>query len=271
MTTQQALRRANSRYQRRRSHAIAHGTWRPFVDAQPVRKHVEAIRATGMSVADLAAASGVNRGALAHLLYGTGAIPPARKLRPETAQALLNYWPVLDDYSDSARINSTGTLRRVRALASVGWTWTAMANHIDGWCRSTFERLSHDKPVTAALARAIRDMYDQVAAFPAEEFGVARPAAQRARTCARRASWPDPLWWEDWGGIDDPMAPESEPAASRNSQAEARYRAAEIRHLAAGGVRHEEIAARLSTPAQTITTEKVREVLRGRRQQQGAA
>ena len=192
--------------------ALSTGTWRPFVDAQPAREHVQAIRDSGMSVLDIARLTGVNRGSIDHLLWGSPPVPPATKIRPETAEALLNFWPTLDDYNDRALIDPTGTLRRVRALATVGWTWTGMAQYVEGWCRSTFERLDQKERVTASLARAVRDMYDEVSGHPAERYGITPWIAERARTRARRAGWPDPTFWEDYGGIDDPNAPETEPA-----------------------------------------------------------
>jgi len=37
-------------------------------------------------------------------------------VRRELAEALLTYWPVLDDFPDSARIEGCGTRRRLQAL-----------------------------------------------------------------------------------------------------------------------------------------------------------
>lgn len=205
MTTNPAVREATARQARRRRRLIAYGQWQPFVDAQPVRDHVEAIRRTGMSLAGIVKHTGVNSGSIDHLLYGKAPYPPAAKIRTENAQAILAYWPTLDDYEDGAIIDGTGTRRRVQALAAIGWPSVAVHQHVGHITSKAVERLRTNERVTARTARAIRDFYAKVSERPAEDHGVVPWVAARTRTYAAKFAYVPPVAWDD-DLIDDPSA-----------------------------------------------------------------
>lgn len=206
MTTDQAVREANARRTRMRRRLISYGQWEPFVAAEPVRQHVLNIRhQAGMSFRNLSAATGVNIGTLEHLIYGVTGYPPARQIRSESAAALLSYWPTLDDYTDLAVIDATGTRRRMQALATLGWCAPAVHQHINFVTVRAIANLKGREQVTARLARAVRDFYRQVCGNPAEKHGVPTTAAKRARTGAKRNRWAGPSTWDD-DTIDDPNA-----------------------------------------------------------------
>lgn len=205
MTTDQAIRDAKNRWARRRRRAIAYGQWEPFTDAEPARRHVLAIQATGMGLARIAAHTGVNRGSLDHLLYGSTPHPPAVHIRAENAEALLAFWPSLDDYEDHNVIDATGTRRRSQALAAAGWNAKAMYSRMGVASPRTIERLRNRDKVTARLARAIRDFYSEVSAKTAEDYGVEPWIADRTRAYAIKRRWADAAGWDD-DTIDDPNA-----------------------------------------------------------------
>ncbi|MFJ8923912.1 hypothetical protein ACIREK_31095 [Streptomyces sp. NPDC102415] len=206
MSTDQALRDATRRWARRRNRLIAYGQWQPFVDAEPARQHVLAIRTnTGMSLANLAAATNVGIGTLEHLIYGCSGYPPAAQIRPESASALLAYWPALDDYIDGAVIDATGTRRRMQALSAIGWAAPAVHQRINFVNVRTVANLKGRELVTARVARAVRDFYQAVSGSPAETHGVAAVTAKQARSLARRNQWAAPSAWDD-DTIDDPQA-----------------------------------------------------------------
>ncbi|WP_329217427.1 hypothetical protein [Streptomyces microflavus] len=206
MTTDQALREATCRWARRRNRLIAYGQWQPFVDAEPARQHVLTIRAnTGMSLANLAAVTGVGIGTLQHLIYGCTGYPPARQIRPESSTALLGYWPTLDDYINGAVVDATGTRRRMQALATMGWVSAAVQKRIDFISVRAVSNLKGRDLVTARVARAVRDFYQTVCGSPAEAHGVAPAVAKQARSHARKNQWAGPSTWDD-DTIDDPQA-----------------------------------------------------------------
>jgi transcriptional regulator with XRE-family HTH domain len=205
MTTRQAIREAEARRARLRRRLQAYGRWQPFADATPVRTHVNAIRSTGMGVANLSEKTGVSIATIDHLLYGSGDYPPAAQLRTESAQALLAYWPTLDDYYDGAIIDATGTRRRIQALAAIGWPSNAIQQRVNHITLKAVERLRINDRVTARTARAIRDLYDEVSEKRAEDYGVTPWVAVRSRTYATKNEYAAPIAW-DPDTIDDPNA-----------------------------------------------------------------
>ncbi|MFJ1647935.1 hypothetical protein [Streptomyces sp. NPDC088258] len=205
MTTSQAIRDAKARWQRRRRRLIAYGQWQPFTDAHPVREHVTAIRATGMSLKNLSTATGVTVATLDHLYYGGTGYPPAHQIRTESANALLAYWPRLDDYVDAAVIDATGTRRRMQALAATGWPATATHGQIGYLAPRSVEKLRRNTQVTARVARTVRDLYPTASTGRAEDHGVTPWLAQRCRAYAASCGWTPPSTWDD-DTIDDPDA-----------------------------------------------------------------
>lgn len=206
MTTESAaLKYARSRWVQRRRALIQEGRWQPYVSAQPVRDHVNAIRATGMSAGRISERTGVGVGTLNVLLFGGHGYPPADQIRKESADILLGFWPTLDDYADNALISSIGTLRRTQALATMGWGGMELARRSGRFRRNALYRMRPDLRVSAYLARAVRDLYNELADQPAEQAGVYTTSATRARVKAARAGFAGPIAWDD-DTIDDPAA-----------------------------------------------------------------
>jgi lambda repressor-like predicted transcriptional regulator len=203
--TTPAMRAATARWMRRRRRLIAYGQWQPFVDAEPVRQHVQAIRETGMAITTLSEKTGVTIATLDHLVYGRDPYPPARKIRTESATALLAYWPTLDDYPDLGVVDSTGTARRVQALAAIGWTAAAIHRQLGFGNVASIERVHTHPGVKARLARAIRDLYAWASIGQAEDHGVTAWVARRQRNRAAQLGFLAPAWWDD-DTIDDPAA-----------------------------------------------------------------
>jgi hypothetical protein len=246
MTTAVAIRAAEARWARRRRRAIAAGTWQPWADATPVRQHVTTIRDTGMSLTTLAERTGVTLATLDYLIYGKDGQPPAAKVRSESAAALLAYRPVLDDYPDGAIVDATGTRRRLRALAVLGWPMSEITRRLPGYNAVTAEHISQGQRTrtTAATARAVRAVYRTAAIGRAEDHGVLPWVAARARRRARRNGWHSPVAW-DGPAIDDPAALPDTGGTLRRAALAARrgdHIPAEIRHLADLGESEHQIA-----------------------------
>lgn len=203
-TTSFAQRVAQSRWKARRQQLIEAGEWEPFVAAGPVREHVNELREAGMSLRTLEARLGPSVGHLDHLLWGTEGYPPGEKVRTETARTLLAYWPTLDDFHDSARIDATGTRRRCQAMQARGFPLAAIAGQAGVFPRHFQKSVSCDK-VTARLARLVRDVYGLWWSADPGDYGVKAWVADRTRRDADRRGWHGPLAWDD-DTIDDPQA-----------------------------------------------------------------
>jgi hypothetical protein len=187
---------AVSEYTRLRTKAIRTGTWR--VDAEKVRAHVRSLMAAGMGRRRIAAVADVNGSTLSRHLYGRNGRPAPVTMRHDLAQKLLNVRP---DLAPSALVPSVGTVRRLRALAAIGWTLPEVAAAA-GWTLPNLCDLvsSTNGQVTVRTARMVAALYERLSMTPP-----AGPGAARARARAGRRGWVPPLAWNE-GAIDDPKA-----------------------------------------------------------------
>jgi hypothetical protein len=143
-------------------------------------------------------------GAFKHLMWGTNGRPPSEKIRKETAEAVLRFWPSLGDFPDCARIDPTGTRRRAQALATLGWTHMYLAGRV-GIAPSNFRRALCQERVTAWFARSVRDVYNELWMRPPQEHEVSAGMAMRTVRAAQKKNWLGPLAWDD-DMIDNPRA-----------------------------------------------------------------
>lgn len=174
-----------------------------LVDAAPVRKHVNQLRAAGMGQDRIAALSGVNRSIIRHLLYGTGEEPPARRIRSWNADALLKVQPHPDDL---LLRDPRGTQRRLQALAVNGWSFARISRMLgitDAGVRAYLDSFA----VTQETHEKIAELFDQLwNTTPPMESKGDRISAAQTKTWARRNNWVPALAWDD---IDDDEKPHS--------------------------------------------------------------
>ncbi len=184
-------------YARRRRKLLAYGQWTPLVltDPGPARDHLAALRRYGLSVEAIADLSGQSTSQLAALLY------PAHhrwntKITAEAANRILAVGFDLDAVPGNRRISSAGTLRRLQALAVLGWPLSVLATDL-GVTVQAVAVLRRRPTVSAATARKVRDVYDA--------RSMSTGPSQRTTAAALRAGWLPPLAWDDQH-IDDPDA-----------------------------------------------------------------
>jgi hypothetical protein len=195
-------RAASAHRQNRRRRLIAIGQWQtPLVDAEPVRERVRALRDTGLSIAALRRQLNLPDQAFTHLVYSS---PPSQKVLRETAEAVMAFWPTLQDFPDSASIDVTGSRRRVQALATRGWSKTRLAIEL-GMSEPNFKTCLRGQRVSARFARRVAAMYDRLWNERPEDHGVLGWVADRVRQSAAGDGFPGPLAWDD-DTIDDPQA-----------------------------------------------------------------
>lgn len=240
---------AHSQYYEARARAIAYGTWKPFVDAQPVREHLLRLREAGMGMRRVAELSGVDRRRLQAVLVGrpyrgTG---PQEKVRPANAEAVLRVEATLDTIGPSTPVDATGTHRRVQALVAIGWPQAHLANRI-GMQPNNFSRALRADQVMARTALAIRAVYAELWNQDPRQHGVDNQAYSRSRNAATAAGWPPPAAWDD-DEIDLPDATPATVEQKLNSHELAAVRREEILHLASFGFDNEQIASRLGMTA----------------------
>ncbi|MFD5899093.1 hypothetical protein [Streptomyces sp. NPDC060366] len=200
-----ALRLASARWQARRRRLIKLGQWEPFVDSEPVREHLKQINASGMSYWAIAKRLGLaQESSLQHLMWGRDGYGPSKLIRAETAELVMGFWPALEDFPDAARIDSTGTRRRVEALAVRGWPRHMMAKKA-GMGEQAFRKACNKDRVPARMARAVVAVYDAWWNQDPLEHGVPLNSVTRVRGDAKRCGFHSALAWDD-DTIDDPAA-----------------------------------------------------------------
>lgn len=251
-------RDAATAYDRNRDRMIAYGRWQPFVPADRARQHAVWLRsAFGMGPGQIARLAGLSTAGVAALLDGRPGCQPTRRVRPETETAILAVRPTLDMLSPGTLVDPAGTCRRSQALAWRGWPFKTQGNlagvgHLG-------EAIYQDH-VSAACARAVRDLYDKLwNQDPPEGTTAEKRAASRARGKARREGWAAPGAWDDEPGphcIDDPAATPV-PRCERGEGRERRERgilAAEALDLLGFGLDLNQAAERLGVDRSTLTT-----------------
>ncbi|WP_432001194.1 hypothetical protein [Streptomyces sioyaensis] len=196
---------AVAQYYEARERAILYGTWRPFVDASPVRDHIRNLQACGMGLRRIAAEAHVDRKRLQAIITGrpergTG---PQPRVRPETAAAILNVEPRLNLLGPSTPIDGTGTRRRLQALVAAGWPEQELARRLDR-TPTNFSSLIRRTHVTVRTALAVRRLYDELWQEDPCQHATGY-AVHRARKRAVRLHWAPALAWDD-DTLDDPAA-----------------------------------------------------------------
>lgn len=240
-------RASNTEYARMRSRRVAYATFdqslATLLDSAPVRAHLAQLRAAGLGRRTIADKSGVAQTVIDRLL-GLSRSRPARRVRPDTERRILSV--TVEDLANSAVVDGTGTARRLQALVAIGWTQHELARRI-GWTPANLCSLMHARrPVTAATARRVAGLYDELSMTPA--------SSSRARSTARRNGWVPPLAWDD-DDIDDPSFA---PAADAIRSDAERTHIEDILELDARGITLAAIAARVGLAEATVK-ERLRE------------
>lgn len=152
----------------------------PYVDAEPARRHLNWLRDEGMGLKTIAKASGVAHGSLAKLLYGDAArgMQPSKRIRPETAAAILATPPIL---ADGCPVDPRETIERLRALVAIGWPQRNLAKAL-GVAESHFHKVIHGhRGIGAGFERRAANLYDALGMIPG-------PSA-RSRAIGRANGW----------------------------------------------------------------------------------
>lgn len=192
-------------YRQRKARESWGATESTMVDAEPARAHVRALMAEGVGRERIANVSGVGGGSVAALLYGRPADGqrPSARIHRKTADKLLAV--TSEAVADGARINATGTKRRLQALIAVGWSGSELMRRL-GKTETNFWYILEQPVVLSRTARAVQALYDDLwNQAPPDETPAHRAAAARSRNRARAAGWAPPMAWDD-EQIDDPKA-----------------------------------------------------------------
>ena len=187
----EVCRISHSRHQKRYRVDRLRGVQR-LVDAQPLRDHIDALTAAGMSQWDITIAAGwKSRNALADAYRRA-------KVTPRTLQRVLAVTapPVS---RRNGYVDATGSRRRLQALAVMGWPTLRIANMLGKLDPQTYQYIQsgRNRTVRRRTAEAITELYNQM--------WDQRGPSKRTSALALRKGWAPPLAWDD-EHIDDPRA-----------------------------------------------------------------
>jgi hypothetical protein len=226
----------------RRRAAQAAGEWQPHVDAEPVREHLRALAASGITLHRAAEIAGIGPRSL-HPLFQpeNGRRRPVRHtVRPEIAARILAIDP---EKARPAKVAPTGSVRRIQALVAIGWPMRHMAAHLDlsnTYVHALVQRSTSDHLVLASTADKVEDGYLQLRTRRPGRHGITPLMIKKARNMAASRDWPPPAYWDGrMDVIDDPhFTPEY-------GITRAEILAEEARWLIGGGLTRDQAAKQL--------------------------
>lgn len=238
--------RANREDEVKRVRLHAYGRWDNLVDAQPVRDHIAALRDAGMGWKRVAFLAGVSNGAMTKLIYGMNGKAPSRRVRRETADAILGIQPAP---APGVRVDSTGTKRRLQALVAIGWSIEKLAA-ASGIDRQRLDGAMRGRQVLLDTKTRVIALYDELwDQRPPEGDHRARIAAERSRNRARANGWLPPAAWDD-DTIDDPSS--GPPVAPIGERRDRRVHVDDVEFLLRSGESRDSIAARIGVDPSSL-------------------
>ena len=181
-----------NRWRQYRELRLMDGTWQPFIDPTEVIAHVAKLRAQGLSVQAICELSGVSQSTMAPLAWVEHSAARV-KVRPETAARILAVRFDLALIEPGRHVPALGTQRRIKAMCAMGWTMEWIAGRLGVSVAMVSRTALVAEAVTAARAREIAALYNEVS--------VLSGPSEIVRRSAKRKRWAPPAAWDD---IDDP-------------------------------------------------------------------
>lgn len=144
-------RDASRRYERERRNDVVPR----LVSAGPARDHVTELMRKGMGYKAVAEAAGVSTSAVSALLYGKLDRPPTRRIKPDTAAALLAVRFDLAGIPDSANVDAATTHANVAKIVAAGIPRMRIAERLG---IKVLQLRADAAQVSARTARVIAEM-----------------------------------------------------------------------------------------------------------------
>lgn len=209
-----AYRRSRARQDSERARGI---TGR--VDAAAATAHARKLQRAGMSRGDIATLSGIGMSTVGSILNGT-----CELIYRATQDAILGIpvplvsrkrvapKPVKRDQHQPGYIGITGSQKRLRALAALGFTRAYLGQRLGISARTIGDiRRGAQRRTRIEQHRAIAALYDELWNQHPEDHGINANTASRLRAFAERSGWKRPL------ELDDDLIDIPERAAARSA------------------------------------------------------
>ena len=205
---------ANTASENERNRLKAYGRYHRYVDAYPLRLHVQELREAGMGLKTIAERSGVAHGALWKLMYGKrqpdGSQTPSRRVLRQTAEKLYALDPA---WSTQLRLaggavldqeRSAAVSRRLQALVALGWSMSEIGRRLGlRHAANVIPIVRGERRMTVATARKANALFEELCmTLPPADTVPQRVTATRSRRYAKEQGWVPPLALED---LDDEL------------------------------------------------------------------
>jgi hypothetical protein len=196
---------ANTAESNREYRERSFGRWEPYVDAGPVRAHIQQLRRAGIGVVQIAKLAGLAPSTVRCVIYPRpGAQMPAERVRPGTARKILVIQIDETNLAERSLVDATGTRRRLRSLVAAGFTVPWLAAQL-GRTPPNLRRTMRSARVTARTAREVRDLDDRLwDTEPPAATKTQQAASRAARAYAADRGWLRRLAWDDIDHDPDP-------------------------------------------------------------------
>lgn len=153
--------------------------------------HIDALIAAGWTQSQIAKASGVSDATVSEARNGK-----AQRITARHAVAILALHH--EDAPRHPSTSSVGTMRRIQALARLGYTVREVCRAAGLSERYMAELIDKDRRTcSTAAAQSVEDVYRRFCMVPP----IMTPHRKRSKSIATRQGWPPPLAWIN---IDDP-------------------------------------------------------------------
>lgn len=175
-----------------------------LTDAEPARQHIRSLMAQGMGWKRIAITAGLAPSSVYPILWAQDTKSRKRPLRKQISKTMeVKLLAVSLDLADHLVIDNLGSVRRLQALAAMGWSQNRLAK-IFGMQTANFGNVIHgrNEGITVKTAKRIDEVFtdlwdktpDAVTRF--EQAGITR-----AKREATAKGWATAAAWDD---IDDP-------------------------------------------------------------------
>ncbi|MFJ2697477.1 hypothetical protein ACIO5Z_14785 [Streptomyces rochei] len=177
-----------------------------LVAAEPVRRHLLALQAEGISTNAVARTAGIDEWTLRNFLPSpTGKRPRKHRATPETVRKIL---AVTAEQAAVGYRDGTGTRRRIQALVAAGWPMRRLAEHLGlnpSYVGDLVRRTEGKHLIFSATADKVAEAYERLRNERPNRHGIDARQVRRMKKLAADRKWPNTDYWTDrMDVIDDP-------------------------------------------------------------------
>ncbi|MGQ4513632.1 hypothetical protein [Streptomyces sp. DW26H14] len=187
-------------WSRDRYHAKAKGTWTNLLDAEPVREHLLALQAAGITIHRIAAITGMPYNSVRSYTQSCRSHPRRHRITPTAAEKILAIDP---ETTRPSRVDPTGARRRIEALVAIGWPTIRIAERA-GFSPANRTCIFNRPTILLTTAQGVTEAYEEMRHQKPARHGVSATSIKRAKKRAAERRWPPPKYWDETGAIDDP-------------------------------------------------------------------